>query len=76
MAAFGHTTPLQRWIFEIIFSIDMIFSCLTEIPPEESNHEPERRIQVIIKDYFSSGNFYWDLVPLIPIQLINMPNAG
>lgn len=70
IAAFGNETVLQMFIFEITFAIDMIINFFTEIAPLTEKAKPERRLDIIAKNYLKS-QFLIDLVPLIPIQIFS-----
>lgn len=72
IAAFGHTNDIQTYIFEGIFIFDMLITVLTELPPLDNSDLPERRLQVIAERYLKT-QFLWDLIPLVPFQLIKIP---
>lgn len=66
--------PWFFWLFEVIFLVDMIVNFFLDF--QQNN----KTIQIISRDIreivhrYVHGEFLWDLVPLIPLQYIEMEN--
>ena len=63
---------IWSYVFESLFFIHMILQFFKEIKLGYTS-KPIRRVHLIAKHYLKN-EFIWDLIPLIPLQLIKLKN--
>ena len=71
-AAYRHNVydSITGNMFEVLFLMDMFVHCVLDFYPLPTSIHPNRRLGDILKRYLHSNEFIWDLIPLVPLQLI------
>ena len=63
-----------RYMFEIVFLIDMISQFFTSYPCSNKTAKCNIRDISLIIDHYIRGGFVSDLIPLLPFQYLSIPN--